>query len=142
MQSFLNHFVSERDFSIRFFIINIHINKSPVVLFFGLLATVLKLKIENTEISTGLKKLFAPVLKLYGRDDVYEIIIFKQSTPIMFSDTGVVIVVSTGLIERAANDDEILGYVAHEVAHEYYAQYSIYSRYLYNWSVKKIAKRH
>jgi Zn-dependent protease with chaperone function len=91
---------------------------------------VLKLKIENSELSANLKKLFNPVLKLYARESVYEIIVFKHPTPIMFSDSGVVIVVSTGIIKRAASDDELLGYLAHEVGHEYYAQYSIYSRHL------------
>lgn len=91
---------------------------------------VLKLKIENAELTEKVKKLFEPILKFYGREKVYEIIIFKHPTPVMFSDTGVVIVVSTGMIERTENDDELLGYLAHEVGHEYYAQYSIYSRYL------------
>lgn len=48
----------------------------------------------------------------------------------MFSDSGVVLVVSTGMITRAETDDELLGYVSHEVAHEYFARYSIYSKYL------------
>jgi len=93
-------------------------------------ADVIKLRIENPEISANLKKLLEPILKFYGRENVYEIIVFRHPTPIMMSDTGVVIVVSTGLIERAASDDELMGYFAHEVAHEYYAQYSIYTRHL------------
>lgn len=93
-------------------------------------AAVFKLKIENAELTEKTKKLFEPVLRFYGREKVYDVIIFRHSTPIMFSDTGVVLVVSTGLIDRAASDDEILGYVAHEVGHEFYAQYSIYSRHL------------
>lgn len=91
---------------------------------------VLKLKIENAELTEKTKKLFEPILKFYGREKVYDVIVFKHPTPILFSDTGVVIVISTGMIQRAENDDEILGYLAHEVGHEYYAQYSIYSRHL------------
>jgi len=68
-------------------------------------------------------------LELYGQEKIYDIIIFRHATPIMFSDSGVVLVVSTGMIERAASD-ELLGYTAHEVAHEYFARYSIYSKYL------------
>lgn len=92
--------------------------------------TVLKLKVENAELTENIKKLFEPILKFYGREKVYNLIIFKHSTPIMFSDTGIVLVISTGMIERAENDDELLGYLAHEIGHEYYAQYSIYSRHL------------
>jgi hypothetical protein len=93
-------------------------------------AAVLKLKIENAEITIKLEKLLEPILKLYRRNGVYEIIVIKHQTPIMFSDTGVVLVVSTGLLARVMSDDELLGYTAHEIGHEYYAQYSIYTRHL------------
>ena len=93
-------------------------------------AQVQKLKINDPEMVEKFRKVIAPVLEIYGRDKVYDILIFRHSTPIFFSDSGVVLVVSTGMIERIASDDEILGYVAHEVAHEMYAKYSIYSRYL------------
>lgn len=93
-------------------------------------ATVQKLKIEDVEMTENLRRIIAPVLGLYGRDKVYDLIIFRHPTPIVLSDSGVVLVVSTGVIERARSDDEILGYIAHEVAHEIYAQYSIYSKYL------------
>lgn len=93
-------------------------------------AAVLQLKINDSEIIEKFRKLAEPVLKFYGREKVYEIIVFKHKTPVMFSDTGVVLIVSTGMIERAAGDDELLGYIAHEIGHEYYANYSIYSRHL------------
>lgn len=78
--------------------------------------TVQKLKIEDSEPAEKLRKVIAPVLQLYGREKIYDIVIFRHATPIMFSDSGVVLVVSTGMIERAASDDELLGYTAHEVA--------------------------
>lgn len=93
-------------------------------------ALVRQLKIENTEIAENFRALAAPVLKLYGRDKNYEIIIFRHKTPVMFSDTAVVLTVSTGMIERAESDDELLGYVAHEVGHEFFANYSIFSKHL------------
>lgn len=75
---------------------------------------VTKLKIEDSGIIEKLAKVIKSVLNLYGRDKVYEIIVFRHSTPIIFSDTGVVLVISTGMIERVNSDDELLGYTAHE----------------------------
>ena len=92
--------------------------------------TVQKLKIEDAEMTERFRQLIAPVLELYGREKIYDIIIVRHRTPVMFSDTGVVLVVSTGMIARAESDDELLGFVAHEVAHEYFARYSIYSKHL------------
>ena len=93
-------------------------------------ALVRRLKIEDTEITENLRSFAAPVLQLYGREMSYDVIIFRHKTPVMFSDTGVALVVSTGMIERAESDDELLGYVAHEVGHEYFAAYSIFSKHL------------
>lgn len=92
--------------------------------------TVRKLKVEDAEITEKFRSFVVPVLKLYGREKSYDIIIFRHKTPVMFSDTGVALVVSTGMIERAESDDELLGYVAHEVGHEYFAAYSIFSKHL------------
>jgi hypothetical protein len=93
-------------------------------------AVIQQLKIEDDKAVQFFHNLIAPVLKLYGRENAYNIVIFRHSTPMMFSDTGVVIVISSGMIERAESDDELLGFVAHEVGHEYFAKYSIYSKYL------------
>lgn len=93
-------------------------------------AVVQKLKIEDAGVTEEFNKVVAPVLKLYGREKAYDIIIFQHKTPILFSDTGVVLVISTGMIARAESDDELIGYVAHEVAHEYFASYSIFSKHL------------
>lgn len=92
--------------------------------------TVRDLRIEDTELTERFRNFIAPILTLYGRENVYDIVIFRHKTPVFFSDTGVVLVISTGMIERAESDDELLGYTAHEIGHEYYAKYSIYSRHL------------
>lgn len=89
-----------------------------------------KLRINDQELENAVRRVLAPALKLYGREAAYDILVFKHSTPIMFSDTGVVIVVSTGMLERIQSDDELLGYVLHEIGHEYYASYSIFSRHV------------
>jgi hypothetical protein len=41
-----------------------------------------------------------------------------------------VLVISTGMIERAQSDDELLGYVAHEIGHEFFVKYSVAVNYL------------
>ena len=92
---------------------------------------VIKAKIEDEKLIQDFRKLAGPVLKLYKRDEIYEIIIFRNKTPVMLSDTGIVLVVSSGLIEQVESDDELFGYLAHEVGHEFFASYSIYSRHLF-----------
>jgi predicted Zn-dependent protease len=48
------------------------------------------------------------------------------------SDSGVALVLSTGLLQRASSDDELLGIVAHELGHEYYTRRSYDLRQRYN----------
>jgi len=47
------------------------------------------------------------------------------------SDSGVVVVITTGMLSKITNDAELEGLIAHEVGHEYFAQYSIYTKYLF-----------
>lgn len=77
-----------------------------------------------------LREVLKPVLVLYGRFDLYDIVIVRSPTPLMMSDSGVVLLVTTGMIENATSDDELLGLAAHEVAHEYFVFYSVESRHL------------
>lgn len=93
-------------------------------------AAVKKLKINNPDIIESFRQVVAPVLDFYKRKDVYEIIVIRHQIPIMFSDSGVVLVISSGLIERVQNDDVLLGFVAHELAHEYFAKASIHTKYI------------
>jgi Zn-dependent protease with chaperone function len=63
-----------------------------------------------------------PVLKLYGRYGVVDLIVFRNSQPIVYSKPGVVLVISTEVLKIVGNDDAALaGIVAHELAHEYVA---------------------
>lgn len=89
-----------------------------------------QLAIKDPLVPEQFRRVILPVLALFSRDKTYDIIVFRHPTPILFSDTGVLLVISTGMIERASSDDELIGYVAHEIGHEYYARYSIYSRHL------------
>jgi hypothetical protein len=93
-----------------------------------LLPRISKIKVEDSRLLEALKVVLKPVLSFYGRE--YDIFIINDSTPILMSASGVALVVSTGMIKRARSDDELLGYVAHEVGHEFFSTYSIYSKYL------------
>lgn len=86
--------------------------------------------IHNDTLTEALKTFLNPVLSLYGRSQAYDLIVIDSGTPIMMSDSGVVLVVSTGMIRAATSDDELLGYAAHEVGHEFFASYSIYSNHI------------
>lgn len=84
----------------------------------------------NRELISAVKTVLNPVLSFYGRTEVYDLVVIDSPVPLMMSDSGVVLLVSTGMMRRASNDDELLGYVAHEVAHEYFSHYSDYEKHL------------
>ena len=46
------------------------------------------------------------------------------------ADSGVVLLMTTGLILGASSDDELLGYAAHEIGHEYFVHYSVMTQHL------------
>ncbi|HEX7318148.1 MAG TPA: hypothetical protein VF297_29865 [Pyrinomonadaceae bacterium] len=91
----------------------------------------LKLRVKNDALVESLRQLWRPVLGLYGRERVYEIVIIDHRTPLLMSDSGVALVVTTGMLERADSDDALLGVVAHEVAHEYFVKRSYETRQRY-----------
>jgi predicted Zn-dependent protease len=93
-------------------------------------AEVLNNRIHNPELIGRLKKVLEPVLAFYNRQEVYDLMIVKSPVPLMMSDSGVVLVVTTGMIQQAESDDELLGYAAHEIGHEYFVHYSVESRRL------------
>lgn len=93
-------------------------------------APFIKLRIRDEKLEKRIARLLEPVLSLYDRTDYYKLIIVNHPTPLFFSDSGVALVVTTGELMQIRSDDELLGYVAHEVGHEYFAQYSIYTKYL------------
>ena len=82
--------------------------------------------IEDPGLVSAVRDLLKPVIM----DRPYDLMIFDSPTPIAMSDSGVILAISTALLERASSDDELLGYASHEVAHEYFASYSIYSKHL------------
>jgi hypothetical protein len=84
----------------------------------------LKLRVENKELEEAVAQVLGPVLALYNRARVYEIIIVQHPTPMVMSDSGVALIITTGMLERTSSDDLLLGIVAHEIGHEYYARRS------------------
>jgi Zn-dependent protease with chaperone function len=77
---------------------------------------------HNTDpvVARELRSLLRPVFSLYEVD--YEIYLINTSKPSIFLDCDAVLVLTTGLIFRARSDDELLGLVAHEIAHARFGQ--------------------
>jgi hypothetical protein len=74
--------------------------------------------LDDPEVVALVGKVVGPVLQLYRRQDCFKILVIDHRVPVAMNDSGVILMVSTGLIERAVGDDEILGHVAHEVGHD------------------------
>jgi len=89
-----------------------------------------KLTINDYKLAQAMRMVLKPVLSLYQRLAVYDILIIDSSTPLIMLDSGVVLVITTGMIKRATSDDMLIGYAAHEVGHEFFLKYSVYSKYL------------
>jgi hypothetical protein len=75
-------------------------------------------RLNDPVLAAQVREVFLPVLQLYNRQDCFEIIVVNHPVPIMMNDDGVLLMVTTGLIARAENDDELLGHVAHELGHD------------------------
>lgn len=85
---------------------------------------VTKLRINDKNLEEAVTQVLGPVLALYNRSRVYEIIVVRHPVPMAMSDSGVALVITTGLLQRISSDDELLGIVAHELGHEYYTKRS------------------
>lgn len=75
-------------------------------------------RVNDPGLVAQIREIFNPVLQLYNRQNCFAIILIEHPIPIMMNDNGVLMMISTGLIERARSNDEILGHVAHELAHD------------------------
>lgn len=83
----------------------------------------------DTALIKDVQTLLAPVLALYHQD--YTLFIIETRVPAILIDSGSILVISTGLLRRVQNDDELFGFVAHEVAHAFFSQRSIAAKELY-----------
>ncbi|HEX8181157.1 MAG TPA: hypothetical protein VF525_16550 [Pyrinomonadaceae bacterium] len=75
-------------------------------------------RLYNPALAAQVRAVLLPVLRLYGRQDGFDIIVIDSPVPVMMNDSAVLLMVSTGLLERATSDDELLGHVAHELGHD------------------------
>ena len=75
-------------------------------------------RVDDPALIAQIREVFNPVLQLYNRQNCFAIILIDHPIPIMMNDNGVLMMISTGLVEHARSDDEILGHVAHELAHD------------------------
>lgn len=86
-----------------------------------------EIRLKESDLEVEIRRLPHPVLSLYDRTN-YDLVILNHKQPYISLDSGVILYITTGLFADAESDDEILGYVAHEVAHEYFAEYSDYTK--------------
>lgn len=84
---------------------------------------------RNAKVDAKLKPLLRPLLSLYGRD--YTIFLMDTPNPALLIDSGAVLVMTTGFLSRLKNDDELLGFVTHEVAHAQFAERGVAAKELY-----------
>ena len=74
--------------------------------------------LDDQQVTALVLEIIRPVLALYQRQDCFKLLVVDHRVPIAMNDSGVLLMVTTGLIERANSDDEILGHVAHELGHD------------------------
>jgi hypothetical protein len=88
------------------------------------------LQIQNPQLVEKVRTLIQPVLALYQREQIYQIVIFRHNVPFIALDSGTSLYLSSELLLEIESVDELLGAVAHEVGHEYFTEYSIISNHL------------
>jgi hypothetical protein len=87
-------------------------------------------RLDDPEMVALASEVIGPALRLYRREYCFKIIIIKHHLPVMMNDSGVIMMISTGLIERATSDDEILGHAAHEIGHDLFWRRTAHAREL------------
>ena len=55
-------------------------------------------RVDHPHVVESLRTVLEPVLSLYNRSHAYDIILIRHHVPLMMSDSGVVLVISTGMI--------------------------------------------
>jgi hypothetical protein len=74
--------------------------------------------LDDTRVTALVAEIIRPALTLYRRQDCFKLLVVEHGVPVAMNDSGVLMMITTGLIERATSDDEILGNVAHELGHD------------------------
>lgn len=104
-------------------------------------AEFMRYRLHDPALTLATRLAFAPVLDLYGRTYVYDIVLIDLSVPIIMSDSGVLLCLTTGLLGRIQTEDELLGYVAHEVGHEWLVRRTVELKKQYESYVARGADR-
>lgn len=74
--------------------------------------------LDDPRVTALVFEIIRPALTLYRRQDCFKLLVVDHKVPVAMNDSGVLLMVTTGLVERATSDDEILGVVAHELDHD------------------------
>lgn len=74
--------------------------------------------LDDPRVTALVFEIIRPALVLYRRQDCFKLLVVEHPVPVAMNDSGVLLMVTTGLVERASSDDEILGVVAHELDHD------------------------
>lgn len=77
-----------------------------------------KYRLDDPQITALVAEVIRPVLRLYGRENCFKLLIIDHSAPVAMNDSAVLLMFSTGMLERATSDDELLGHTAHEIGHD------------------------
>lgn len=77
-----------------------------------------KYRLNDPQITALITEVIRPVLRLYGRENCFKLLIIDHPAPVTMNDSAVLLMFSTGMLERATSDDELLGHTAHEVGHD------------------------
>jgi hypothetical protein len=77
-----------------------------------------KYRLDDQQVTALVAEVIRPVLSLYGREDCFKLLIIDHPSPVTMNDSAVLLMFSTGMLQRATSDDELLGHTAHEVGHD------------------------
>lgn len=87
-----------------------------------------KYKLDDPQITALVAEVIRPVLKLYGRENCFKLLIIDHPAPVAMNDSAVLLMFSTGMLERATSDDDLLGHTAHELGHDLFWQRTAQAR--------------
>lgn len=77
-----------------------------------------KYRLDDPQVTALVAEVIRPVLRLYQREDCFKLLIIDHPSPVAMNDSAVLLMFSTGMLERAMSDDDLLGHTAHEVGHD------------------------